>query len=827
MGSCLSLEELEDHRAGRLDGTAHLAGCEACASALAKLEHEGELFDELRSALRGDADELAGEVADRFEVRAVIHRGGQGVVYDAVLGATGERVALKVLLGGAQASWRDRRRFMREVELASALEHPAVVRVIDSGLADGHFYSAMEFVEGTRLDEYLRKTPLDQARRLGLFAAIGEAVQHAHQRGVLHRDLKPSNILIDARGGPRVLDFGLARPVAVVDEAERLTRTGEFLGTLAYASPEQVEGGEVVVDTRSDVYSLGVILYEMVTGQLPYDVSGKLTGVVERIAQAPPVDPRKLASGVSDDLATVVLHALEKRPERRYASVDAFVRDVRRVIAGRPIEARSLSTGELLWRWTVRHRAMIGLAAVLVLGIAAFGVVLVREQLRREQERATNARLRAIVQDVLAAAGPDRMGGGATLVDLFEDVAQLVEDGLEDAPDAQAAVRLTIGETYLRNLRAEEAIPHLQAALARYREFDDDDQLEVARCLELLGRALTAIDGNPGAIDVQREALALRRAALGEDHEQVVASLRHLAHAIQRADADLAESARLLDEAAEIASGWRDRPLEVAKVRHALATQRWREGDREAAEREFRRARVEFASGGELDRVGALECLDDFASFLLSGGAFQEAESLLEESIALRRQLYGDEQVVDVLQRLAQLNRERGDLAGAERFAREALALDLEQWALRQPVEATRLRRLAAQVSDAFERGEEPPLVQTCRALMEFRGRGSWELASWMNELAELCVARERVRLATQLLREATKIHCRLYGSTCPVRMRTLEQLGAILLEHGDAREACGVLEEALEIRTANGEDDGAAGVRALLAEARQRAAGS
>jgi len=216
-----------------------------------------------------------------YEILEEIHRGGQGIVYRAVQLGTKREVALKVMLEGPLADEVTRRRFEREVELAASLRHPNIVTILDSGVSQGRYYFAMEYIDGLRLDRYLAQVRPSLRQTLQLFVKICEAVNFAHQRGVIHRDIKPPNILVDWAGEPHVLDFGLAKPLQTADAREStvavVSVSGQLLGTVAYMSPEQTLGGQNV-DVRSDVYSLGVVFYEALLGQLPYSVEGPLGG---------------------------------------------------------------------------------------------------------------------------------------------------------------------------------------------------------------------------------------------------------------------------------------------------------------------------------------------------------------------------------------------------------------------------------------------------------------------------------------------------------------------------------------------------------------------
>ncbi|MFH0981789.1 MAG: serine/threonine-protein kinase, partial [Planctomycetota bacterium] len=271
-----------------------------------------------------------------YEILSEVHRGGQGVVYKAVQKATKRTVALKVLLEGPYASPRQRHRFEREIDLVASLQHPNIVTIYDSGVTrDGRHYFAMEYIRGLPLNAYLSdKNPSIDAT-LRLFRAICAAVNYAHQRGVIHRDLKPANIRVDSLGQPHILDFGLAKiGGADLSLGAPMTVTGEFMGTLAYASPEQAKGDPTLIDIRTDVYSLGVILYEMLTSKYPYPVVGQMVEVLRNIAEAEPSKPSTIRRQINDEVETIVLKCLQKERERRYQSAGELARDVEHFLTG-------------------------------------------------------------------------------------------------------------------------------------------------------------------------------------------------------------------------------------------------------------------------------------------------------------------------------------------------------------------------------------------------------------------------------------------------------------------------------------------------------------
>ena len=361
-----------------------------------------EATDDLRPYLDGlalidQARSQAGEVSDAlaaaddlpavpgYELIEEIGRGGMGVVYKALQLSTKRVVALKVMLAGPFASHSAQRRFEREVELTARFQHPGIVRVLESGAVAGQRYYAMDYVSGTRLDRHVSTKETDTRAILDMFLLICDAIQYAHDHGVVHRDLKPSNILIDEEDSPHVLDFGLAKATDQHEcedgDATLVSLPGQVVGTLFYLSPEQAAAGTaetpVEIDARVDVYALGVMLFELLTGSLPYDTAGRPSQVIQRILEAPPVRPTSLSKRVDSELETIILKTLEKERQRRYASVRDMADDIRRYLAGEPIAARPPSSLYVFRKKLARHRAPVfaaGLTLIVVLAAVSAGV---------------------------------------------------------------------------------------------------------------------------------------------------------------------------------------------------------------------------------------------------------------------------------------------------------------------------------------------------------------------------------------------------------------------------------------------------------------------
>src|SRR6516164_8255693 len=331
------------------------------------------------SKMPARAAKLLGELGD-YELLEEVGRGGQGVVFRARQKSLNRIVALKVINLGQWASKAHLKRFRREAEAAASLEHPGIVPIHEVGERDGSCYFSMKFIEGGQLDEVAKRKPMPPRRAAELIAKVARTVHYAHEHGILHRDIKPGNILLDANGEPHLTDFGLAR---LLETESSVTQTLDVLGTPSYMAPEQAVGNNAAVSSATDVYGLGAVLYQLLTGQPPF-AGGTTYETIKLLEDTDPLPPRQLNPKVDRDLSTICLKCLEKDPKCRYSSALALAEDLERWVKREPILARRTGIFSRGKKWVQRNPTSALLAACLVALAAAAGWIVWESELIRQ-----------------------------------------------------------------------------------------------------------------------------------------------------------------------------------------------------------------------------------------------------------------------------------------------------------------------------------------------------------------------------------------------------------------------------------------------------------
>jgi serine/threonine-protein kinase len=696
------------------------------------------------------ADGARGRSVGPFVLERLLGSGGMGEVWLAAREEAGfrQQVALKLLKRGMDSEDL-LRRFVQERRILARLSHPGIARFIDGGVGDdGAPWYAMEYVEGVPLTEHARTRGLDVRARIDLVASVAEAVAYAQNRLVVHRDLKPSNILVDAQGRVRLLDFGIAK---LLDEAPGAdaTATGVRAMSPAYAAPEQIL--DEPISAATDVYALGVVLYELLTGTLPHErASATLETLAERVRHEAPERPsqrlrkadatttttlgadantaQRFARAVAGELDTIVLTALRREPERRYASAAALADDLRRWLEGRPVAAQADTATYRMRKFVARHRLAVGSAsAVLLALIAGFGTALwqaneAREQARRaaaeaaraEREAEKSDRVAEFMASLLKASDPlaRETTEVPTIGEVVARAADRVERDLADAPQVQASVLAELAAIAFNGEDVATGKAYAERASALLSGQSDADPVVAASVARVRGESVLRGGDPSGAEAVFREGLALLEPELASPSPRRTARIAagQLANGLGVALYMLnrnVDAAEALSRAAALDAAVHGEQSPQVGVQHAnLAMLRWSIGQPQAALESIERAlaihRLHLAPGDA--RLAII--LDTQAKILGDLGRADEALQAATEALGVAERAHGAEsaQLTDLLETIAEVHTMRGELDAAEPFLTRGIAIARASGDSRRRFLMARAHGLLAMYRDAPRR---------------------------------------------------------------------------------------------------------------------------
>ena len=753
----------------------------------------------------------APDAIEGYTIDRELSSGAQGVVYKAVQESTKRVVAIKVMREGPFAGVGDRARFDREVQILAKFNHPNIVTIHDSGTAAGRFYFVMNYIPGQALDEFMAERPRPVDDTLDVFVKICEAVQAAHLRGIIHRDLKPSNIRVDGAGEPHVLDFGLARPVtrgSSVGHGLGETCTGQFLGSPPWASPEQAQAVPENIDLRSDVYSLGVILYQMLTGKFPYSVTGPIREVLDNIQFAEPTRPSTIRRQINDEIETILLKCLKKEPDRRYQTAGELARDVQRYRAGEAIDAKR-DSGLYILRKTLRRYwvpASVAASFFLIVSGAAVGLWLALDEAQAQRTNAERqVEKREKYQTLFGAILFSHRGRDLSVGEVFDGVARRLEgDTLRGDPEVRSAVQSMIGEVYLGLGRYPEAREHLEAAIRAQRSLPVIPVADLADSLERLGKV--AFEESSGIEEARlcfAEAKELRDEIGGESNQAdglyALGGLLFESGDIENASSYFREAYRLYRQADGRSQG-------VANCLNDMAYVAVHVEDFERAEALYREAVARDRAGIGGDEEASATALNNLGLALLYQGYPDQGAPFIQEAFQRRRGLFPEEHkaIANSHVALGFLDFTRGNLDGAETHYRTAAEMQIRLFGADDHLAPAFARNsLAAILRDAGRKQESEELLEEVIGAYESVNGSIHVIVPLFYYYlpATMHLRRGDLDGAERLFNDAAALFEEIAGDRNPHMATVLDALARVYAERGKAEKAEALCRQALEIR--------------------------
>ncbi len=743
----------------------------------------------LVSSQEGQAD-LAGRLIGPYQLQERIGQGGMGEVWRAEQQFPVRRQAAIKLIKTGMDTREVVARFESERQALALMDHPAIAKVFDAGSTpEGKPYFAMEYVSGVPVTAYCDEHKLTTRRRLELMIRVCEGVQHAHQKAIIHRDLKPSNILVtevDGKPVPKIIDFGVAKAISQsLTNETSFTRAGVIIGTPDYMSPEQASTGIGDIDTRTDVYSLGVILYELLSGSLPFDsrklpIDEVLRNVRYSDAPAPSTrirahdnqttvsgnrgtDPYSLIQLLRGDLDAITLKALEKHRSRRYESPSDLAADIRRYLRSEPVTARLASASYQISKYIRRHLAGVFVAATFVLLLGAFGVAeaVQLERITRERDRAD--RITNFMTSMFRVSDPsESKGNKVTAREILDKASVSARSGLEKDPEMEAQMMNVIGNVYYNLGLYSQAEPLLTEALRTRRKIFGTDNAKTAQSISELGNILNRLGRREESTKLDQEALDIRRRVLGPSHPDTLKSMNNVA-------TSLAEAGRL-PEAEKL-------HREVFKLRSSLL-------------------------GAE--NPATLMSMGNLGSTLNDEGHFAEAESLERRAVEIKRRVLGPDhpETLRSLHHLVTTLYDEGQYGEAETLGRDVLRTYKR---ILGPEHSETLDSAISLANVLEGEGKYSETAKLIRSTLEIQRRvlgaeHSHTLLTQSN-LAEVLGEEGHYDEAVKMHREVVSIRAKILGPEHPRTLYSRSKLALVLTLQGHFDEAEKLARETREVQ--------------------------
>ena len=820
--------------------------------------NDKELFDEIMSLLAADEKQhsiFSGSAADYLAIddtnldgklfgnyRAIkqIGAGGMGSVYlaERADGLFEQKVALKIVKPGMN-SHEIISRFEEERQILARLQHPNIATLLDGGISElGLPYFTMEYVEGKPITEYSDYNNLTIEQRLELFKKVCEAVLYAHQNLVIHRDIKPSNILVQEDGTVKLLDFGIAKVFEEDKDQKFVTRTGMRVMTPEYASPEQVKGQPV--STATDIYSLGLILYQLLTGCPPYEVPSTSALEMERIIcltepQKPSTMVTKIISSVdgkkktspdyvsekrkttipklkkriSGDLDNICLMAIRKEPERRYNSVVQFITDIDNHLNGLPVSARKSTASYRTKKFIQRHKVGVVIATIAVMLIAMvtafYTIQLAEERDKAELEAEKSKKVSEFLAGIFKVADPEQSRGETiTARELLDNGVKRIEKELADQPEVLANMLGVTGNVYKSLGLYDNALVLLQKAYSINDSLLGSDSPETVKSLNDLANLNFAMGDYESAIDKFDKTLEKRKTIYGEKSLEVAESMNDLGMVL-REEGDYKQSEKLLITSLSIRK--KLLPLtspEVAQSINNLGLLKEDLGEYNEAKKLIEEALVMKEKIYGKIHPSVTETIGNLAMLLQQMGDYEEASKLFNKTLVVDKQLYGEvhPSISTDLYNIASNTALMGDLNSADKLYSEVLELDKKLLGEEHPYIALDLNNLAGILSDKGEYAKAEKLYKESLALNEkIYGKEHPEVATSMSNLGVMYNRWGKYSLAEPLLKSALDMRIKLLGENHPNVVTSLNIYAALLSSEGKYKEAVAQYRKSLSLR--------------------------
>ena len=847
---------------------AHLGGCEACAARLESLAIGTDSFRERvrDAALTATAEEggssidgftigrawcdaaIGTIVAGRYKLRQVLGEGGMGTVYLAEqIQPIRRQVALKLIRAGMD-SRTVLARFDSERQALAIMDHPHIARVLDAGTTDtGHPFFVMELVKGVPLTEFCDQHRLNLPTRLNLFRQICGAVQHAHQKGIIHRDLKPTNILVEDHDGtpvPKVIDFGLAKATSGLQLTEQslFTAIGTIAGTPLYMAPEQATFNALDVDTRTDIYALGVILYELLTGSTPIRRKSLHMAALDEVLRViredePPIPSHRISSSealasvaatrqvvparlrrfVRGDLDWIVMKALAKERSRRYDSAIGLANDVERFLNDEPVTAGPPTTRYRTAKFIRRHRGQVVAAALIVLALVGgvvgttLGLFKARQQANLANERAEGERtaketaeavLGFVEKKIFAAARPQGQDGGlgydVKLADAIMAALPAIEQGFAPRPLVEARLHATIGQSFEYLGKPNLAAGQFAAARLLTTKHLGPDHLDTLNSMRKLATSYYHAGRHVEALKLREETLALMKARLGPDHPDTLNSMSNLADSYNDAGRHV-DAVKLGEETlalmkARLGPDHPDTLNSMRSLADIYSDARRRAEAIKLGEETLALMKAKLSP----DHPDTLNSMSNLAGVYSRTGRRPEALKLREETLGLRKAKLGPDHpdTLNSMRSLAFSFCDAGREAEALKLREETLALMKARLGLDHPNTLFSMSNLAGSYNDAGRRAEALKLREETLALRKAKlGPDHLDTLDSMDYLADSYNVTGREAEVLKLREETLALRKTRLGPDHPDTLNSTNNLADALLAAGRTTEAMPLLD--------------------------------